>query len=97
LAQEERMSEFNEEAVRKEARQLIMDVLRRKKLNVKPEEIKDGVSLTVQLGMDSLDSLQVMATVEKKFHLRIPEDEVKEMDDLAGIVRIAKKHWPAQA
>jgi acyl carrier protein len=90
------MSEFNETAVRDEARQLIMDVLRRKKLDVKPEDIKDGASLTVQLGLDSLDSLQIMATVEKKFHIRIPEEELKEMDNLAGIVRIAKKHWPAQ-
>lgn len=89
------MSEFSEETVRNEARRVIMDVLRSKNLDVKPEEIKDGVSLTRQFGIDSLEGLEILATVEDKFHLTIPDEERKEMDDLAGIVRLAKKHWPA--
>jgi acyl carrier protein len=55
------------------------------------------VSLTVQLGIDSLDILQLMAIMEKRFKLRIPEGELREMDDLGGIIRVVKRHWPAGA
>ncbi len=91
------MVAFDEEAVRREARRLILEVLARKKAVVDPEKIREGVSLSVELGIDSLDVLQIMAIVEKKFGIRIPEEELPGMDDLDGIVRTVKKHWPAGA
>ncbi len=91
------MAQFDEGAVRGEAQKLILDVLTRKKVKVKPEDIREGVSLSTQVGIDSLDILQIMATVEKKFNVRIPEEELPGMDDLGGIVRTVKKHWPKDA
>ena len=91
------MASFDAELVRSEARELILNVLNRKKSNVKPEEIVEGVSLSVQLGIDSLDILQIMATVEKKFKVRIPEADLLKMDDLGGILNAVKKHWPKEA
>lgn len=91
------MAEFNEDMLRREVRQTIADILARKKSAVKPEQITEGMSLTVRLGIDSLDILQLMATLEKKFKLRIPEEELREMDNLGGIIKVVKRHWPAGA
>ena len=73
---------------------LIADVLNKKKVQKKPEEIVEGLSLTRDLGIDSLDILQLSATVEKKYGLKFPEAELKEMDDLGGILRAIEKHQP---
>ena len=59
------MEKFDKDAARKEIQKLIHDVLNRKKVKVDLEDIKEGVSLTTQLGIDSLDILQVAATVEE--------------------------------
>ena len=84
-----------EAELRKIVVELVHDVLKRKKSPVGPDGIKDGVSLTRDLGIDSLDILQISATVEKKYRFRLPESELKSMDDLGGIVRAVLKHWPA--
>lgn len=83
------------EGVRLAVQQLIADILKRKKVEKKPQDIVEGVSLTRDLGIDSLDILQLSATVEKKYKLRFPEEELRGMDDLGGIMKAIEKHWPA--
>ncbi len=90
------MAPFNKEDVRKATRQLIQDILTKKKSKAKPEDIVEGVSLVAQLGIDSLDILQIMAIVEKKYGLSIPDEELKDMDDLGGILKAVEKHWPKE-
>lgn len=86
---------MDDNELRDVVRGLIIDVLKRKKSKASPEDVKEGVSLTTGLGIDSLDLLQISATVEKRYKLRIPEEELKKMDDLGGILRVVKKHMPA--
>ena len=74
--------------------ELILEVLNRKKSSARLEDIKEGVSLTRDLGIDSLDVLQITATVEKRYKFRIPEEELKGMDDLKGILSAVSKYWP---
>ena len=86
------MTEINEPEVRRAIQELIAEVLVRKKTQKKPEEIVEGLSLTRDLGIDSLDVLQIMATVEKRYKLKFSEAEIKGMDDLGGILATIKKH-----
>ncbi|MBI4676865.1 MAG: acyl carrier protein [Elusimicrobia bacterium] len=88
------MPAFNKEEVRKAVHQLVMDVLKRKKVAVKPDMVVEGVSMIMQLGIDSLDILQIVAAAEKKFGLRIPEGELKKIDDMGGFVKAVEKNWP---
>lgn len=64
----------------------IAQILARKKKPIDAARVVEGVSLTRDLGIDSLDILQLSAVVEKKFGLRFPEQDLKKMDDLAGIL-----------
>lgn len=86
---------FDRAAVREAVRQRIAEVLSKKKAKVGPEQIVEGVSLTMQLGIDSLDILQLATQVEKDYGLRIPEEELRKMDDLGAVVAVVEKHWPA--
>lgn len=88
------MSGFNRDVVRKKVQQQIASVLNRKKVDIKAEDIREGVSLTLQLGIDSLDILQLVAGVEKEYKLRIPEEELRAMDDLGAILKVVEKYWP---
>jgi|GEM_PF-5096099 len=75
-------------------REVIFDALQKKKSRFKLEDIKEGVSLTRDLGIDSLDILQMTAVCEKRFKLRIPDDENQNLDELGSIVKVLAKHWP---
>ncbi len=88
------MTEWNKDEAREAIRRLVFDVLQKKKSPVRIDEIKEGVSLVGQLGIDSLDILQIMATVEKKYGLKIPEEELPGLDDVGRILTAVEKHWP---
>ena len=72
--------------------QLVADVLNHKKIQKKPEDIVEGLSLTRDLGIDSLDILQIAAIVEKKYQMKFSEEEIKRMDDIKGILETVRKH-----
>lgn len=84
---------FDSAAVKAQIQQQISDVLSKKKIKVKPGDIVEGVSLTTQLGIDSLDVLQLVANLEKQHKIKIPEEELKKMDDIGGIMKSLAKHW----
>lgn len=72
--------------------ELVLGILKRKKIEAGPEDVKEGVSLTRQLGIDSLDILQLSASIEKRYGLRFSEQEIRSMDDIGGILGIIQKH-----
>lgn len=90
------MAKENQKVDRKELRasiqKLIADVLKSKKVAMTPADIKEGVSLTKDLGIDSLDTLQLTAVVEKRYHLKFSDDEIRGMDDLDSIMKAVGKH-----
>ncbi|MDD5629428.1 MAG: phosphopantetheine-binding protein [Elusimicrobia bacterium] len=80
--------------MRKTINDLVMDVLKRKKVAVKPGMISEGVSMIMQLGIDSLDILQIVATAEKKFGIQIPDEELKKIDDMGSFLKAVENNWP---
>jgi acyl carrier protein len=73
--------------IRRAVQDLVVGALKRKKIDLKAEDVKEGVSFLRDLGVDSLDILQIMATVEKRFNVRIPEDELKKIDDIGAALK----------
>lgn len=86
------MMEINEPEIKRAIQEMISEVLARKKVQRKPEEIVEGLSLTRDLGIDSLDVLQLVATVEKRYKVKFSEAEIKGMDEIGGIMATIKKH-----
>jgi acyl carrier protein len=57
------------ETVVKTVRKLISEIA-----EVEPSKVKDDATFTEDMGVDSMKALEIVAAVEKKFKVVIPED-----------------------
>ena len=63
-------------------------------LRVKPERIQMNVSLARDLGADSLDTLEVMAAVEDRWHVRLTEQTLSQMKHVGDLWAYLEEHSP---
>ena len=73
--------------VEKEVRDLIADII-----EMDPNEISPDAHLVEDLGMDSMMALEILASLEKKFKIRIPEDELPKITTLNKAIELTKKY-----
>jgi acyl carrier protein len=67
-----------------ELRSFVADVL-----DLDPAAVTDDAHFVADLGMDSLRALEVLVALEKKYQIKISEEEVKDMtcfDDVRELV-----------
>ena len=57
-----------------------------------PEEIQPDAHLVEDLGMDSMMTLEILASLEKKFKIRIPEEELPKITTLNKAIELTKKY-----
>jgi acyl carrier protein len=65
-------------------RRFVADVL-----DLDPAAVTDDAHFVADLGMDSLRALEVLVALEKKYEIKISEEEVKDMtcfDDVRDLV-----------
>lgn len=60
-------------------------------LEVEPEEIKADAGFTKDLGMDSMMALEILASIEKKYRIVIPEETLPKFTDLNTTISIVKE------
>ena len=56
----------------KEIRSIVAEIL-----EIKEENIRPDANFADELGMDSMMALEILAGIEKKYKIRIPEEEGK--------------------
>jgi len=71
--------------VEKEIRNLIAEIL-----ETQPEEINGNANFVKDLGMDSMMALEILAGIEKKYRIVIPEDTLPKFTSLNQTVSIVK-------
>lgn len=59
-------------------------------LETEPEEIDAKASFVQDLGMDSMMALEVLAGIEKKYRIAIPEDALPKFTNLNATITIVK-------
>jgi acyl carrier protein len=69
-----------------ELRSLIAEIV-----EIDPEKITPEANLVEDLGMDSMMALEILASVEKKYKLRIPEENLTKIINLNKIVALVNK------
>ncbi|OGW76111.1 MAG: hypothetical protein A2Z72_01945 [Omnitrophica bacterium RBG_13_46_9] len=74
------------QTLEKELRSIVAEIT-----EVEPEKITLEANFVEDLGMDSMMALEVLASVEKKYNLKIPEDYLMKVTNLSNLVEIAKK------
>ena len=71
--------------VEEDLRQLVAMIL-----EVEPETIDSGANFVKDLGMDSMMALEILASLEKKYRIVIPEEALTKFTDLNKTVEIVK-------
>ena len=75
------------EAFEEDIREIVAEII-----EVEPEEIGNDTNLVTDLGADSMMALEILATIEKKYKLIIPEKELPNMITLLQILDIMKSY-----
>ncbi|HEX9779856.1 MAG TPA: acyl carrier protein [bacterium] len=70
-----------------EIKALIADII-----EMDPAQIDPDAHLVEDLGMDSMMALEILAAIEKKYKLKLPEDELPKITSVNRAVELARKH-----
>ncbi|MBL8013536.1 MAG: acyl carrier protein [Candidatus Omnitrophica bacterium] len=60
-------------------------------LEVEPETIEENASFVKDLGMDSMMALEILASIEKKYKIVIPEETLAKFTSLNQTVKIVQE------
>jgi acyl carrier protein len=80
------MKAFDKENIIKEIGRIVAEVLEKN-----PEEIDPEAEFVKDLGMDSMMALEILAAVEKKFKIVIPEDYLPKFTTLNQTVFLVEQ------
>ncbi len=75
--------------VAKEVRELLAEIL-----ETEPEKIRGDANFVKDLGMDSMMALEVLAAIEKKYRIVIPEESLGRFTSLNQTVELVKELLP---
>ena len=71
--------------IEQDIREIVAEIL-----EIDPSEIESNAQFVKDLGMDSMMALEILASIEKKYHIAIPEDMLPKFTDLSETVRIVQ-------
>ena len=72
---------------REEVRQAVVDILK----DIAPDEdvssIKDDLTLREQMDLDSMDFLDIVMELRKRFNIEVPESDYQELVSMASCIK----------
>jgi len=78
------MSTLNAE---QEVKELIADII-----EMDPNEIDPNAHLVEDLGMDSMMALEILAALEKRYKIKLPEEELPKITTVNRVIELTKKY-----
>jgi len=60
-------------------------------VEIGPEKITLEANFVEDLGMDSMMALEILASIEKKYKLRIPEENLTKITNLNKVIELVTK------
>lgn len=61
-------------------------------LELDPEELSDTADFVEVFGADSLRAIEILARIEKKYKIDIPQSELPKMQNLRAVCDIVAQH-----
>lgn len=61
-------------------------------LEIDKDEILPAANFIEDLGMDSMMALEILASLEKKYKIQIPEEQLAKLNNLKDTVELTKKY-----
>ena len=71
--------------IEKDIRELVAEIV-----ETEPEEIDEAAAFVKDLGMDSMMALEILAGIEKKYRIVIPEEMLPKFTDLKTTVALVR-------
>ena len=71
------------EVVKQEVREMVAEIG-----EIDEAEIRDDASFTDDLGLDSMMALEIVAMIEKKYKIRIAEEEITKINSLENVFKL---------
>lgn len=79
------------ENLENEIRDIIAEIIEKNPADIAPE-----AKFVDDLGVDSMMALEIMAAIEKKYKIAIPEEKLSQLATLKDTVAIAKEYLAAK-
>jgi acyl carrier protein len=80
------MAQITRDNLENEIRSLVAEIL-----EIDENKVTPDARFVEELGMDSMMALEILASVEKKYKVKIPEEYLTKVTSLKSMVEIAKK------
>jgi len=77
---------INIEEAKKEIKKMVSDIA-----EIPEEEIKDDARFAEDLGIDSMMALEIVASVEKKYKVVIPEEKIPTIRSLKNVYQLLEE------
>jgi acyl carrier protein len=74
------------DTVKKEVKKLVAEIA-----EVPASKLKDDANFFDDLGIDSMKALEIVASIEKKYKIRIPEDKIPTIRSLQNVYALLEK------
>ena len=71
----------------KEIRSIVSKVIK-----VPEDRLRDDANIFTEYGVDSLLGVEILAALDKKYNIDVPEDRIRQIKTLNDIVRIAQEY-----
>jgi acyl carrier protein len=71
--------------IEKEVRSLVSKIIK-----IPEDKIDPAANLFYDLGVDSLLGVEILAALDKKYGLNVPEDKLRSISTLNGIIALTK-------
>ena len=81
------MPQVDDLTLEKELREIIANVT-----EIDPKEIGLDSKFVEDLGMDSMMALEILAAMEKKYKIQIPEEKLAQLRTLKDTIKLAKEY-----
>lgn len=81
------MPQIDDATLEKELREIIARVV-----EIEPEKITLTANFVEDLGMDSMMALEILAAMEKRYKIQIPEDKLGKLQNLQEAMNLAKEY-----
>ena len=76
----------NFDKIKKDVKRIISEIT-----EVPEDELKEDADFTSELGIDSMMALEMVAAIEKKYKIVIPEEDIPSIRSLKNIYSILEK------
>lgn len=81
------MAKIDSKTLENELKVLISEIV-----EIEPDKIIPEADFVENLGMDSMMALEILADIEKKYKIQIPEEKLSKLKNLKEAIRLTKEY-----